>query len=99
MTSSYRLGDWIATLDRNVSRYGFGAAPVLAMVQGLTIRCHHCGQRHAAELSHRAQYGAQLVFAVVCPADSLTDYYTTDALDDLPSQPQTRADSRDRQGL
>jgi len=38
--------------------------------------CESCGGVHPAEFSHLSQWGGAEVFAVVCPVDYLTDYYT-----------------------
>lgn len=40
-----------------------------------TVTCDDCGQRHPAEFSHVAQYGSDLMYAVVCTKDYLTGYY------------------------
>jgi hypothetical protein len=46
-----------------------------------TVICHECGQRHVAEYSHEGLHGEGPIFAVVCPVDYLTDYYTTEGLE------------------
>lgn len=44
------------------------------------VACQECGDDHIAEYSHEGQFGEGPVFAVVCPVDQLTDYYTLDAV-------------------
>jgi hypothetical protein len=46
-----------------------------------TVICHECGERHVAEYSHEGRFGEGPIFAVVCPVDYLTDYYTTEGLE------------------
>lgn len=47
-----------------------------------TVTCQECGKTHRAEFSHISRYGAQRVFAVVCPSDGrwLVDYYTEEVV-------------------
>jgi hypothetical protein len=44
------------------------------------IRCHSCGALHPAEISHESP-SQGTIYAVVCPEDWLTDYYTREALE------------------
>lgn len=41
-----------------------------------TVVCDHCGQTHIAEIAHKDQFSGKQLFAVVCTADYLTDWYT-----------------------
>lgn len=44
---------------------------------GILDVCDECGQSgHPATYSHEGAYDEGAIFAVVCPADDLTDYYT-----------------------
>lgn len=54
--------------------------------------CDQCGQPHEATYSHEAQFGQGPIFAVVCPVDDLTDYYTLERVT-LPA-PVERVDER-----
>lgn len=38
--------------------------------------CDRCGETHPAYPSHEGRYGEGQIYAVVCEADGLTDYYT-----------------------
>lgn len=40
------------------------------------VVCDECGGEHVAEYSHEGMFGEGPIFAVVCPVDDLTDYYT-----------------------
>jgi hypothetical protein len=43
----------------------------------ITVRCEECGELHPGEFSHFSEFGHHdAVYAVVCPTDWLTDYYT-----------------------
>lgn len=46
----------------------------------LYVFCENCGNDHVAEYSHEGRYGEGPIYAVVCDADNLTDYYTTYAI-------------------
>lgn len=46
-----------------------------------TVRCWECGERHVAEPAHLDRFSGAQLYAVVCTVDSLTDYYTDEALD------------------
>lgn len=56
---------------------------IAASVRSYVI-CDECGERHEATYSHEGRFNEGPVYAVVCPVDSLTDYYTTEALVDGP---------------
>lgn len=43
------------------------------------LTCYTCGQEHEAEYSHQGRFGEGAIYAVVCPLDGLTDYYTREA--------------------
>ena len=45
------------------------------------VRCHECNGAHAATYSHEGRFGEGAIYAVVCPEDGLTGYYTSEALD------------------
>jgi len=45
-----------------------------------SVICDDCGAVHPAEFSHLGQFDQAPVYAVVCPVDGLTGYYTTPAL-------------------
>lgn len=47
---------------------------------GREVDCHECGHRHPATYSHEGTHGEGPIYAVVCPVDDLTDYYTTEGL-------------------
>ena len=40
------------------------------------VTCQECGQEHEATYSHMGRWDRRPVFAVVCPVDDLTDFYT-----------------------
>jgi hypothetical protein len=42
-----------------------------------SITCQECGQQHEATYSHEGRFNEGPIFAVVCPVDWLTDYYTS----------------------
>jgi hypothetical protein len=44
------------------------------------ITCDNCGQLHVAEIAHRDQFSGAQLYAVVCTADHLTDWYTWERL-------------------
>jgi hypothetical protein len=50
-------------------------------MNGLTIRCDECGELHPAEPAHLDRYSGAQLYAVVCPVDWLTDYYTAERLE------------------
>lgn len=58
------------------------AAPTLLDEGGqkLTGECDGCGGTHEATYSHEGRFGEGPVYAVVCPADHLTTYVTTEGL-------------------
>lgn len=39
-----------------------------------------CGERHEAEYSHHGLHGEGPIFAVTCPKDGLTDYFTEEGI-------------------
>ena len=41
-----------------------------------TVQCDECEQIHPATYSHGGRFGEGPIYAVVCTADGLTDYYT-----------------------
>lgn len=45
----------------------------------IVVVCHECGAEHLGTYSHLGQYGEGPIYAVVCTADDLTDYYTLEA--------------------
>jgi len=45
-----------------------------------TVECYECGQPHEATPSHWGEYGQGVIYAVVCPVDDLTDYYTREVV-------------------
>lgn len=49
------------------------------------VTCHECGRTHPAEYSHEGRYGEGPIYAVVCDADHLTDYYTAYAVREVPA--------------
>jgi hypothetical protein len=42
--------------------------------------CYDCNGRHEACYSHPGRYGEGPIFAVVCPDDGLTSYYTLEVV-------------------
>jgi hypothetical protein len=48
-----------------------------------TVDCFHCGQPHEATPSHWGQHDNRVIWAVVCPVDDLTDYYTSEVVEVL----------------
>lgn len=40
------------------------------------VVCDMCGHEHQAVYTHDGQFGEGPIYAVVCPVDDLTDYYT-----------------------
>lgn len=44
------------------------------------VTCDNCGSRHEATPSHQGTHGEGQIYAVVCTADNLTDYYTSEGL-------------------
>lgn len=44
------------------------------------VLCDECGEPHPAHYSHEGQFGEGAIYAVVCTADLLTDYYTESRL-------------------
>lgn len=49
------------------------------------VVCWECGEEHEAVFSHLSQWGeggrpGERVYAVVCPVDDLTDYYTDEVV-------------------
>lgn len=42
--------------------------------------CLNCDELHEAVESHEGLFGEGTIFAVVCPKDDLTSYYTREAL-------------------
>lgn len=81
--------EWYAKCDHDMD--GLVAHPILGQVpccqrcadrheltfSSFVIECQSCGELHAAEYHHPGQGP---IFAVVCPRDELTDYYTTELL-------------------
>lgn len=59
-----------------------------------TVRCQECSSTHEAIFSHASAHGGRDVYAVVCSADGLTDYYTDDVVD-LDAPPVFGVVSRD----
>lgn len=55
------------------------AAAVDAAKPG-TVDCFSCGQPHEATPSHWGQYDEGVIWAVVCPVDDVTDYYTREVV-------------------
>jgi hypothetical protein len=47
------------------------------------VRCDNCGNLHPAEYSHEGRFSEGPLWAVVCPADRLTDYYTVERLEQV----------------
>ena len=45
-----------------------------------TVRCDNCGAVHVAEYSHEGRFGQGAIYAVVCPVDYMTDYYTAEVV-------------------
>jgi hypothetical protein len=45
------------------------------------VRCHYCDQLHPATYSHEGRFGEGPIYAVVCPVDNLTDYYTAEVVE------------------
>lgn len=58
-----------------------------------TVRCYTCGESHPAEPSHVGRFGEGQIYAVVCTADYLTDYYTTEALEVAPADRPTEGEA------
>lgn len=50
------------------------------------VRCENCGEYHPAEYSHEGQYDQGPIYAVVCTKDHLTDYFTLDGVEDIPTE-------------
>ena len=50
--------------------------------------CDNCGQPHEATYSHDSQHGQGSIFAVVCPEDHLTDYYTQERVGPKAKKPR-----------
>jgi hypothetical protein len=46
----------------------------------LFVRCQECGAKHVAEYNHEGDYDQGPIYAVVCTADHLTDFYTAEAV-------------------
>lgn len=46
----------------------------------LFVTCEDCGAEHIAEYHHESIYGQGSIYAVVCTAVDLVDYYTTELL-------------------
>lgn len=44
------------------------------------VVCHHCDQLHEATYHHEGQFGEGPIYVVVCTADDLHDFYTTEVL-------------------
>lgn len=44
------------------------------------VTCYECGEQHVAEFSHVSQFGQDRCFAVVCPRDNLTAFYTEEVV-------------------
>jgi hypothetical protein len=42
------------------------------------VFCDHCGQEHDAWPAHADRFNGAQLYAVVCPVDGLTDYYTAE---------------------
>lgn len=79
MLAGFRYGELVAhvrdldgghTLTADNGRE-FRAAPAAS---GAVV-CDSCGATHEATYSHEGSYGEGAIYAVVCPADYLTDYY------------------------
>jgi hypothetical protein len=45
--------------------------------------CDNCGEPHMATYSHEGNFGEGPIYAVVCTADQLTDYYTGERVQKL----------------
>lgn len=54
------------------------------------VECHQCGEPHEATPSHTGSYGEGVIWAVVCPVDDLTDYYTSEVVDQRADEPVKR---------
>jgi hypothetical protein len=50
------------------------------------VTCDHCGERHQATYSHEGRFGEGALYAVVCTADGMTDYYTAERLLSTPQE-------------
>lgn len=44
------------------------------------IQCDRCPDIHPAHYSHEGRFGEGPIYAVVCTADGLTDYWTSELL-------------------
>jgi hypothetical protein len=62
------------------------AAAAMEAAEPGIVDCDDCGQQHEATPSHWGRFGEGVVYAVVCPVDDLTGYYTSEAVkvDDRP---------------
>jgi hypothetical protein len=49
----------------------------------LCVQCFECGERHEAVPVHVSETQGQ-IYAVVCPVDGLTDYYTSEVTEPMP---------------
>lgn len=52
--------------------------PKAAPIEGGTVECDTCGERHPATYHHDGQFGEGPVYEVTCTRDGLADYYLTE---------------------
>lgn len=63
------------------------AAAAMDAAKPGTVDCDECGQPHEATPSHWGSYCEGVIWAVVCPVDDLTYYYTREAVVEVDPTP------------